>query len=259
MHTAPPTHPRTGRRAIGFRRDGRPIWPIAGGSGASTDPGATPPVDPASGGTPPTDPKAGDPPNPDAQNAAGTPASGAPPADDAKPGDGFKSEESKQAVLADLAKEREARKTLEARFDKLGEAFGVTKPEGGKTDVEQLTDRLTKHEQELTTERQARWRAEIAHEKGLTTAQAARLVGDTRDDLATDADALLEAFKPTDGDGQSAGKATPKPTPKPDPTQGSRGQVDIDAQIAEAEKKGEVRESIRLKNQKAMAARATSQ
>ncbi|RAJ61693.1 hypothetical protein K378_04053 [Streptomyces sp. Amel2xB2] len=31
-----PSHPHTGQHAVGYRRDGRPIWPIRGGSGEST-------------------------------------------------------------------------------------------------------------------------------------------------------------------------------------------------------------------------------
>lgn len=36
-----PVHPRTGDRALGRRRDGRPIWPIRGGSGEGGDPAPT--------------------------------------------------------------------------------------------------------------------------------------------------------------------------------------------------------------------------
>ncbi|WP_406321043.1 hypothetical protein [Streptomyces sp. NBC_00519] len=36
-----PVHPRNGVRAVGFRRDGRPIWPIRGGSGEGGDPAPT--------------------------------------------------------------------------------------------------------------------------------------------------------------------------------------------------------------------------
>jgi len=61
-------------------------------------------------------------------------------------------------------------------------------------------------------------RLEVAHEKGLTPAQAKRLVGATREELAADADEILRDF-PT----------TPAPperkVPKPDPSQGSRGGV----------------------------------
>ncbi|MFD5874100.1 hypothetical protein [Streptomyces sp. NPDC060322] len=37
-----PVHPHTGDRALGRRRDGRPIWPIRGGSGEGGDPAAPP-------------------------------------------------------------------------------------------------------------------------------------------------------------------------------------------------------------------------
>ncbi|WP_369377652.1 hypothetical protein [Streptomyces sp. cg36] len=62
--TSLPLHPRTGEAALGFRRDGRPIWPIKGGSGEGGDPAALPAGDPAPApntdpGTPPA--PAGDP------------------------------------------------------------------------------------------------------------------------------------------------------------------------------------------------------
>ncbi|MFE7262250.1 hypothetical protein ACFU9B_09305 [Streptomyces sp. NPDC057592] len=55
-----PMHPRTGDRALGYRQDGRPIWPIKGGSGDGGDPAAPPAGDPnPAPGTPPaTDPAA---------------------------------------------------------------------------------------------------------------------------------------------------------------------------------------------------------
>lgn len=66
-------HPITGQplQAVGFRRDGRPIWPIMGAS--APIPGAQPPAAPPAAGTPPATPP-GTPP-------AGTPApNGTPPA-----------------------------------------------------------------------------------------------------------------------------------------------------------------------------------
>ncbi|MET9429796.1 hypothetical protein [Streptomyces sp. NPDC003036] len=55
-----PLHPRTGDRALGYRRDGRPIWPIKGGSGEGGDPAAPPSGDPnpAPGAPPAADPAA---------------------------------------------------------------------------------------------------------------------------------------------------------------------------------------------------------
>lgn len=60
-------------------------------------------------------------------------------------------------------------------------------------------------------------RLEVAAEKGLTPAQAKRLVGTTREELEADADEILRDFP-------VAPAAPPQPkTPKADPSQGSRG------------------------------------
>ncbi|MCT9090595.1 hypothetical protein N4G70_17280 [Streptomyces sp. ASQP_92] len=59
LDDALPTHPRTGEAALGFRRDGRPIWPIKGGSGEGGDPapaGDPNPAPNADPGTPPAPP-----------------------------------------------------------------------------------------------------------------------------------------------------------------------------------------------------------
>ncbi|WP_330261794.1 hypothetical protein [Streptomyces sp. NBC_00539] len=55
-----PRHPRTGERALGRRRDGRPIWPIKGGSGEGGDPAPTgdPNPNPPTPSAPPGDPAA---------------------------------------------------------------------------------------------------------------------------------------------------------------------------------------------------------
>jgi hypothetical protein len=57
-------------------------------------------------------------------------------------------------------------------------------------------------------------RLEVAAEKGLTPAQAKRLIGATKEELEADADDIIATFP-----------ATPaKPNvPKPDPSQGSKG------------------------------------
>jgi hypothetical protein len=147
-----------------------------------------------------------------------------------------------------LAAERAARKALEqqvadlAPLRKLAEALGAGTPAAaGKSEADLLGERLAAHERELAAERQARWRAEVAAEKGLTAAQAARLVGATRDELAADADALVTLFPP-------AIPAGPR-TPAPDPSQGAQGTgtaPSLDAQIAEATKAGTTRLVIAL-------------
>lgn len=147
-----------------------------------------------------------------------------------------------------LAEERAARKELEkqlaalAPLQKLAEAIGGGQQQpGGKSEVELLNERFAELERTATEERTARWRLEVAAEKGLTPAQAARLAGGTRDELAADADALLALFPAA----PHAARA-----PAPDPSQGPRGPVDIDQLIRDAETKGDVRTAIRLKTQK---------
>jgi hypothetical protein len=108
---------------LGYRKDGRAIWPIMG---ASEDPAPTPPApsDPAPPEpTPPADPPA-DPPKD--------------PADDGKGG--------KEAILADLAKERDKRQKAEqaqqATLDGIAKALGL-KPEDTPPDAAKLTEQVT--------------------------------------------------------------------------------------------------------------------
>lgn len=139
-----------------------------------------------------------------------------------------------------LDEERAARKALEQKFaalaplQKLAEALGAGTPAaGGKSEVELLNERFAELERAANDERAARWRLEVAAEKGLTPQQAARLTGNTREELAADADALVALF-PT---------APPGPrTPAPDPSQGARGGQpgpDLQAQIDALKAKGD--------------------
>jgi hypothetical protein len=148
-----------------------------------------------------------------------------------------------------LAEEREARKALEkqvaalAPLAKLAEALGVdpaAKP--GKSEVEALAERVSAQERRAADAELRALRLEVAAEKGLTPAQAARLQGASRDELTADADALKALFP------AAPGTPVPTGTPAPDPSQGSRGNAnELQALIAEAQKKGDVREVIRLK------------
>ncbi|QDY06157.1 hypothetical protein FJK98_02425 [Micromonospora sp. HM134] len=125
-------------------------------------------------------------------------------------------------------------------------------PGDGKTDLERLTERLTKHEEELSTERAARYRAEVAAAKGLTPQQAARLRGATREELEADADELLALFPAAAAPAGPAAAPTGPRTPAPDPSQGARGTQppDLEAQIAAAQKEGDFRKVIALQKQK---------
>lgn len=212
-----PVHPYTGLTALGFTKRG-PIWPVRGG--AADEPPADPPK--------PTDPPA-DPPKPTD-----------PPATDDKPlGPG-----GEKALKA----EREARQELERRLaaleplSKIAQALGGGDAAKGKTEIEQLAERQAFLETNVAEERAGRWRAEVANEKGLTPAQAERLNGKTREELLSDADALLQLFP--------AGSAARTPAPDRGQGQGDGSGVDLDARIAVAMKAGDTAQVISLQNQK---------
>jgi hypothetical protein len=84
-----------------------------------------------------------------------------------------------------------------------------------KSDTQKLEDRATTAEQQLAAERRTAVRLEVAIEKGLTPTQAKRLVGDTKEELAADADELLKSFKDDDDGGSGDSRRTPKPRLKP--------------------------------------------
>lgn len=129
-------------------------------------------------------------------------------------------------------------------LQKLAEAIGGGQKPDGKSEVELLNEKFATYEQQLADERQARWRAEVAQAKGLTVEQAARLNGNTAEELSADADALLALFP--------AAPAGPR-TPVPDPSQGARGgqpDVDLQAQIKDARDKGDFRRAIALERSK---------
>lgn len=228
--TVLPIHPFTGLKAIGLRRDGRPIYPVRGGSQPTPIP-TPPPGDPAPA---PTSPPVPTPPP--------TPTPPTDPADDKPLG---------PAGERALAAERDARKALERQLAELAPlkdfaaALAGGKPTpGGKTEVELLNDKFATYESDLQAERQARWRAEVAAEKGLTADQAGWIAGATREEFSANADKLIASFP--------AAPAGPR-TPAPDPSQGARGGQpgpDIDAQIAEAQKAGDVNRVINLQRSK---------
>lgn len=177
---------------------------------------------------PQSEPPVGDPPK------DSTPApSPTPPKEDKGPAGGEK------AILADLAKERDARKALEAKLTAMGQALGVEPAKStGKTDVEALAERIAAQEKRAAEAELRAVRLEVAAEKGLTPAQAARLSGSSREDLAKDADELKALFPASNGTG----------TPRPDPTQGARsGAGELEAALKAAQAKGDAKESIRIK------------
>lgn len=132
-NTATKFHPLTGEpiRPLWIRPDGRAMWPIMGGD--DTVPPATPAAPTA---TPETSP-AGDP----------------TPTDDGKGG--------KDAILADLAKERDKRQTLEQtvsemqtahkqQMDALAKAFGLKSDEGNPPDPAKLAEQIAAEQAKVT-------------------------------------------------------------------------------------------------------------
>lgn len=83
--------------------------------------------------------------------------------------------------------------------------------ERDKTEAQKLSDRAEAAEKRAADLETRSLRLEVASEQGLTSAQAKRLVGSTREELEADAVELLETFK----------VAAPL-SPKPDPSQGAR-------------------------------------
>jgi hypothetical protein len=105
-------------------------------------------------------------------------------------------DELNRIVQARLARQREQfaghdeLKKKAAEYDKLQEA--------SKTETQRLQDAATLATRNATDAEQRALRLEVAIEKGLTTAQAKRLVGTTKEELDADAEELLESFKPSD-------------------------------------------------------------
>lgn len=178
-----PVHPFTKLTAIGLRRDGRPIWPIMGGSEPAdppTDPPADPPADPPGDPAPKPDDQLGD---------AG-----------------------KKALAAERKRATEAEKEL-ARYRKAEQ----DKADADKSELQKAAEAREAAEKRAVDAESRALRLEVAQEKGLTAAQAKRLQGSTREELETDAEELLAAFP-----AQPAAPAKPA-VPKPDPSQGARG------------------------------------
>lgn len=68
--------------------------------------------------------------------------------------------------------------------------------EQGKTEAQKAVERAEAAEKRAAETESRALRLEIAAEKGLTPAQAKRLVGSTREELEADASELLDTFKP---------------------------------------------------------------
>jgi hypothetical protein len=88
--------------------------------------------------------------------------------------------------------------------------------DAGRTELEKLTARAETAERERTESQARAVRLEVAFDKGLTPAQAKRLVGGTREELEADAEEILRDF-PVKTDGRPKGSADLGPRPPAPP------------------------------------------
>jgi hypothetical protein len=144
-----------------------------------------------------------------------------------------------------LAAERVARREAEARVKELEPLAAKAREleEAGKTELQRLTEQLTTAQADATAARGELLRLTVATAKGLPAKLAARLQGDTEEDLAADADALLAAFPtaPTPPGARTPLEAL-RPGALPTPPEPSLAE-----QIAAAEAAGEWATARRLK------------
>lgn len=162
---------------------------------------------------------------------------GAPPATDQPPAkpdpdaakggpgtDDFKSEESKRAVLADLAAEREARKELQKRIDAMEGPVGllstlrqVLAPDGNPDPQADLAAQVAelRKERDEAVARDARMAlaTSMAKESGVTD------IGDIGLIAAQSGEAAMRALA-----ARLTGGTPGAPTPKPDPSAGHSGE-----------------------------------
>ncbi|MFP3990658.1 hypothetical protein U9R90_24975 [Streptomyces sp. E11-3] len=159
-----------------------------------------------------------------------------------------------------IAEEREARraaektrKELEARLKELEPLAAKAKQleDSKKSESEKLTEKLTAAEKRAAASEERALRLEVATAKGLTPAQAKRLVGASKEELEADADELLASFGGDSGGGKGKGGKKPvehlRPGGAPNPPEPSLAQ-----RIADAEKAGKWADAQQLKAQQLM-------
>lgn len=142
--------------------------------------GGTP--DPKTGGTP-ENPGTGQPPEPKEDDLAG--------------------------LREALAKERDARRRFESEAKKnAGAAQRLAEAEDAdKSEIQRATDKAAAAEARAKAAELRASRLEVAAAKGLSPTLAARLVGETREELESDADELMAQLKPAGtGSGNGTGK-----------------------------------------------------
>ena len=106
------------------------------------------------------------------------------------------------------------------------------KQSGGQSETEKLTGKLTEAEQRAATAEARAMRLEVAHDKGLTSAQANRLVGTTKEELEADADELLAQFSPKETQDDDDERRRPRERLRSGAAPDAEDEPDIDAAVA---------------------------
>lgn len=122
-----------------------------------------------------------------------------------------------------LRKEREAAKAERSKASDLERRLSEI-DNAGKSELQRLQEQAAEAIRRAEAAEAAALRHEVASSKGLTPAQAKRLVGATREELEADADEMLDAFQPAAGSAAPAGRpveqlrsgAAAEPEPKED-------------------------------------------
>lgn len=111
-----------------------------------------------------------------------------------------------ERAQAKIKKANQEAANLRARLKELEPLAAKAKEleEAGRSDLEKLTARVEQAEREKAESTARALRLEVAFEKGLTPAQAKRLVGGSREELEVDADEILRDF-PVKTDGRPKG------------------------------------------------------
>lgn len=159
------------------------------------------------------------------ENAAGAQDTNQPPSDDSQSDDEEEGENpaargSKQSVLADLAKERDKRQSVEAQRDELAakvaafERAQMTEAEKAAADLKELETKYSDAVAKIAAYERKAALAEISAEFKIPAAIADRIQGETPEQMRADAQALAKSLGPYTGPSDpSAGQGGGKPAP----------------------------------------------
>lgn len=138
-------------------------------------------------------PDPGDEPGGTGSAEGGNGGGGTPPAEK-KTDDEFKSAESKSAVLADLASERDRRQAAEKRLQEIEDA--------AKTDDQRKTETDAKTAKDLAESQRKNLQYAAAADAGLPLKWAQRIAGSTAEEMAASATELLADIAEMSGKGE---------------------------------------------------------